>query len=103
MTVTAGDGPQKSKIATLQALSALTQAQITADNWKLYAAQLEILDIPEKEEIIDGWRQKFEAPQMGQGMPGMEMQGMAAPGMAPEAIAPSAPLGEPLPLMSAPM
>ena len=94
VTVTAGDGPQKSKMATLQALSALTQAQITADNWKLYAAQLEILDIPEKEEIIDGWRQKFEAPQM----PGM------APGMAgQEAIAPSAPMGTPMPeMMQAP-
>lgn len=60
VTVTAGDSVIKGKQATLNALAALTQAQITADNWKLYAAQLEILDIPEKNEIIDDWRNKFE-------------------------------------------
>lgn len=64
VTVTAGDGAQRGKVATLQALSALTQANITADNWQLYAAQLEILDIPDKDKIIDSWRRKFEQPAM---------------------------------------
>jgi hypothetical protein len=64
VTVTAGDGAQRGKIATLQALGALTQASITADNWQLYAAQLDILDIPDKDKIIDSWRRKFEQPAM---------------------------------------
>lgn len=59
VTVTAGDTVIRGKQATLNALSVLTQANITADNWRLYAAQLEILDIPEKQEIIDEWKQKF--------------------------------------------
>jgi len=62
VTVTAGEGAAKGKMATLQALSTLTQANITRDNWQLYAAQLEILDIPEKDKIIEAWRRKFEAP-----------------------------------------
>ena len=96
VTVTAGDGASRGKVATLQALSALTQANVTADNWRLYAAQLDILDIPNKTEIIEGWRQKFEpqaqpAPDMtGGAMPGM-MPG-AAPVTAPAAIEPSAPM-----------
>ena len=68
VTVTAGDGAAKGKMATLQALSTLTQANITADNWQLYAAQLDILDIPDKDRIIDAWRQKFQ-PQGQMGMP----------------------------------
>ena len=71
VTVTASDSVVKGKQATLQALSALTKAAITAENWKLYAAQLEILDIPEKDDIIDDWRRRFESP--------------PAPGMAPNA------------------
>jgi len=100
VTVTAGDGASRGKMATLQALSALTQANVNADNWRLYAAQLDILDIPNKAEIIEGWRQKFE-PQaqptpgmMGGAAPGM-MGGMmpgAAPVTAPAAIEPSAPM-----------
>jgi len=87
VTVSAGDGATRGKLATLQTLSALTQANITADNWRLYAAQLEILDIPDKDQIIEAWRQKFE-PQVQPGV---------TPGMAPgqteqEGIAPSAPL-----------
>ena len=59
--LTAGDSVVKGKQATLSALAQLSQAQITADNWELYAAQLEILDIPDKQKIIDRWKQKFDA------------------------------------------
>lgn len=61
VTVTAGDTVIKGKQATLNALAALTQANVTADNWKLYAAQLEIMDLPDKQEIIDDWRRKFDS------------------------------------------
>jgi hypothetical protein len=110
VTVTAGDGAQRGKIATLQALSTLTQANITADNWQLYAAQLDILDIPDKDKIIEGWRRKFE-PQAqpatgGMGMvPGMVPGMTPAMGMAPgavPAIEPSAPMSAPLPEMAQP-
>lgn len=60
VTITAGDSVVKGKQATLQALQALTQANITPENWKLYAAQLDLLDIPDKQEIIEGWRNRFE-------------------------------------------
>lgn len=36
---------------------------VTAQNYKVLAAELEVLDIPQKQEIIDGWRQQFETPQ----------------------------------------
>lgn len=77
VTITAGDSVVRGKQATLQALQALTASQITADNWKLFAAQLEILDIPEKQSIIADWEKRFEMQQMQP-----EMQG--APAGAPE-------------------
>lgn len=82
VTVTAGDSVVKGKQATLQALAQLTAANITQDNWELYAAQLDILDIPDKDRIIEKWRQKFEAPQ-------------AAPVVTPEAQMPEMPTAIP--------
>ena len=61
VTITAGDGIVRSKQATLQALQTLTQAQITPDNWKLFAAQLDILDIPGKQDIVREWEEKFSS------------------------------------------
>ena len=72
VTITAGDSVVKSKQATLQALQALTQAQITPDNWKLYAAQLDLLDIPGKQDIVKDWRRRFAmqtTPQVPMAMP----------------------------------
>ena len=79
VTITAGDSVIKGKQATLQALQALTVANITPDNWRLYKAQLDILDIPGKQEIIGEWEKRFPAPTE----PGTEMPGM--PGGMPEA------------------
>ncbi len=98
VTVTAGDGAARGKTATLQALSTLTQANITADNWQLYAAQLEILDIPDKDRIIETWRRKFE-PQGTPGTvpgPGFGM-GAQPQGPAPQAGPGPAPVINPLP------
>lgn len=60
VTVTAGDGLSRSPAATLEVLDKLAATQVTPDNWKLLAEMLEILDIPQKQEIIDGWKRKFE-------------------------------------------
>ena len=64
VTITAGDSIIKGKQATMQALQVLTQSNITAENWKLYAAQLELMDLPGKKEIIEDWQKRFEQPVM---------------------------------------
>lgn len=60
VTITASDHVVKGKMQTLEALQVLTQAAITPDNWELFAAQLEILDVPGKQDIINRWKAKFE-------------------------------------------
>ena len=69
VTITAGDSVVKGKQATLQALQSLSAAQINADNWRLYAAQLDVLDIPGKQEIVDDWKRKFSQPPAAEGGP----------------------------------
>ena len=64
VTITAGDSVVKGKQATLQALQALTASQVTAENWRLFAAQLQVLDIPGKQEIIKDWERRFSQPAM---------------------------------------
>lgn len=59
VTVNAGDGVLRSKAATLQALQNLVTAQVTQDNYKLFEAMVEVLDIPQKQEIIEDWESKF--------------------------------------------
>ena len=87
VTISAGDSVVRGKQATLQALQALTQSQITPENYKLFAAQLQVLDIPGKQEIIDDWEQRFAqmptepggaTSSQGEGL--TQMAGMAAPG-----------------------
>ena len=86
VTITAGDSIAHGKAQTLQALQALTQSQITAENWKLFAAQLELIDLPGKQDIINEWQQKFAVPAMatsagggGAGTLGEEAAGGAIP------------------------
>lgn len=59
VTVNAGDGVIRSKAATLQALQNLVAAQVTPDNYKLFEAMVDVLDIPQKQEIIEDWESKF--------------------------------------------
>ena len=77
VTITASDSVTKSKAQTLQTLQALTQAPVTAENWRLFAAQLDLLDIPGKQDIIQAWKDQFANPMMG--MPGMDAKGAGAP------------------------
>lgn len=60
VTITAGDSVAHGKAQTLQTLQALTQSQITAENWKLFAAQLDLINLPGKQDIIDEWQRRFE-------------------------------------------
>ena len=87
VTITAGDSIAHGKAQTLQALQTLTQSQITAENWKLFAAELELIDLPGKQEIINEWQQKFAVPAMatsagggGAGALGEAASGGAVPG-----------------------
>lgn len=60
VTVSCGDPIGKSPAMTLQALDKLAATAVTADNWKLLSAELELLDIPGKQEIIERWQRQFE-------------------------------------------
>lgn len=78
VTVTAGEGIIKGKQATLRALEGIAQMNVTPQNWKIIAAQLEILDIPNKKEIVESWRLQFEGPPTPPVMQGMA-NGSSAP------------------------
>ena len=65
VTVSVGDALGRSPAATVEALEKLVTTKVTADNWKLLAAELDYLDIPQKQEIVNTWRERFEAPAKG--------------------------------------
>lgn len=60
VTVTCGDGIGKTPGATVEILDKIAATAVTPDNWKLIAAMLEYLDIPQKQDIIRDWSEKFE-------------------------------------------
>ena len=62
ITVQAADGARRDRQTTLQALDSLTRSNITAENWRIFAAELEILDIPDRQEIVGEWERRFETP-----------------------------------------
>ena len=84
--VSAGDGVVHSKQATLKALEGLAAMQVTPQNYKVLSAELEVLDIPQKQEIINGWKQQFEGQQFAEQQAGREQAG----GMVPESYMPPA-------------
>lgn len=59
ITVQAADGARRDRQTTLQTLDSLTRANITAENWRIFAAELDILDIPDRQEIIGEWERRF--------------------------------------------
>ena len=60
VTITTGNGLSRSPATTVEVLDKLAAITVTADNWKLLAAELEYLDIPQKQDIISTWKNKFE-------------------------------------------
>ena len=59
VTVSVGGSLNRSPAATVSALEKLIATKVTADNWKLLAAELDYLDIPQKQEIVAEWKEKF--------------------------------------------
>lgn len=64
ITVQAADGRRRNRQMTLEALDSLTRANVTAENWRIFAAELEILDIQGRREIVEEWERRF-APAPG--------------------------------------
>lgn len=60
VTVSCGDPIGNSPAMTLEILDKLAASTVTEENWKLLEAELDLLDIPQKQEIVERWRQKFE-------------------------------------------
>lgn len=60
VTVTAGDGFAQNPVLTMEVLDKLAGITVTAENWKLLAAELDIVNIPQKADIIAEWRRRFE-------------------------------------------
>ena len=60
VTVTCGDGLSKTPGATVEVLDKIAATQVTQDNWQILASMLDYLDIPQKQDIVNGWREKFE-------------------------------------------
>ena len=65
VTVSVGAAMSKSPAATAAVLEKLAATKVTADNWTLLAAELDCLDIPQKQEIVARWREKFEPDTAG--------------------------------------
>ncbi|MBR5460656.1 MAG: hypothetical protein IKV53_07270 [Clostridia bacterium] len=60
VTITTGNGLSKNPATTVEVLDKLAAITVTEDNWKILAAELEYLDIPQKQDIIASWKKKFE-------------------------------------------
>lgn len=59
VTVSADDGVIRGKQATLSALDKLVATQVNEANWKLLLAELDLLDLPQKKEIGEMWKNMF--------------------------------------------
>ena len=64
IAVQAADGRRRNRQMTLEALDSLTRANVTAENWRIFAAELELLDIQGRREIVEEWERRF-APAPG--------------------------------------
>ena len=64
VTVSVGTALGRSPAATVEVLEKLIATKVTADNWKLLAAELDYLDIPQKQEIVAEWKDRFEPAQV---------------------------------------
>ncbi len=65
VTVTCGDGVGKTPGATVEALDKLSHTKVTEENWQMLAAMLDYLDIPQKQDIVDTWRERFASGEGG--------------------------------------
>lgn len=72
VTVTCGDALGKNPMTTVQTLDKIAGSAITADNWKIVAAELDYLDLPRKQEIVDAWKARFEPDEVQQVMQALQ-------------------------------
>ena len=71
VTVSVDDGVAKGKQATLAALDKIVAMGVNADNWKLVLAMVDILGIPQKKQLEEEWKSRFEpavSPQLQQAL-----------------------------------
>lgn len=61
VTVTTGDGLAKNPASTVQVLDKLAAVEVTQDNYQILSAELDYLDIPQKQQIQEQWQKKFES------------------------------------------
>lgn len=60
VSVAAGDGVAKSVTFTVSVLEKLINTPVTEQNYKLLCAFVELMDIPQGQELIENWQQMFE-------------------------------------------
>ena len=68
-----GTALSRSPAATAEVLEKLAATTVTAENWRLLAAQLDCLDIPQKQEITAEWKRRFEPSGAEESAPGEEI------------------------------
>lgn len=61
VTVTTGDGLAKNPASTVQVLDKLAMVEVTQDNYQILSAELDYLDIPQKQQIQEQWEKKFSS------------------------------------------
>ncbi len=59
VTVACGSAMKKTPGATVEILDKLASIRVTEDNWRILAAELDYLDVPQKQEIVAEWQKKF--------------------------------------------
>lgn len=62
VVVAAGDGIAKSTSFTVSVLEKLATMPVTAENYKLLCAFVEMVDIPQAAELAEFWRNMYERP-----------------------------------------
>ena len=73
VSVSVGTALSRSPAATAEVLEKLAATTVTAENWRLLAAQLDCLDIPQKQEITAEWKRRFEPSGAEESAPGEEI------------------------------
>ena len=61
--INVGDGLKNSKAFTISALSDLIRTPVSADNYALVKAFVELIDIPQSADICRGLEEKYKVPQ----------------------------------------
>ena len=58
-TINVGGGAIKNQQVSLSALDRMSATKVSRENYKILSSELDILDIPQRQEIISNWEQLF--------------------------------------------